>query len=337
MKTPRCVTFALLCAGLIPLHAQTTYTNFIRQVQLPTGVQWDASVSPKGEQSSPVPIALGGARFELWTVKNVPLTSYLLDTKFIGAFSPSANIVIRTEDPYALVPRTRADRPFFIDVTVNGLISGSNAPDSAKSVKLLRHVQSYGLGGIGDPIDRSQATLLTQASITQNAPQTLTYTVTSIPSQNLAKTAGEERFSVFSVADSMYPEAQLSSRYVQIWPMADASISGLTQGQKIRFTMPQVTLTFNDLYPSSDTYAQVYPGVARLGMNGKRVSTLVCNDSKPQSRVLILKDYDAVFDVDGTWTVEIVTVTPFGIERLSHVTFELDRTLRVNTMLTTRE
>jgi hypothetical protein len=336
MKTPRCIALVLTCAALSSLHAQT-YTNFIRQVQLPLGVQWDASVASQGDRNSVMPIDLGGSRFELWTVKSSPLTSYLLDTRFVGAFAPAADVTFRSEDPYALVPRTRADRPFFVDVTVSGLISGATAPDSAKSVKLLRYVQSYGLGGIGDPIDRTKATLLSQAMVTQNGMQTLSYTITAVPSTNLAKTAGEERFSVFSVADSTYPEAQLASRYIQIWPLADGSISGITGGQKIRFTMPQVTLTLNDLYPSSDTYAQIYPGTARLGVTGTRVTSLVTNDSVPKSRVLILKDYDAFFTVDGTWTMELVTVTPFGTDRLSYVTFDLDRTIRVNSMITTKE
>ena len=334
MKIPTCIALALVCTGLASIHAQT-YTNFIRQVQLPSGVQWDASVGSQGDQNSQMPIDVGGARFELWTVKNSPLTSYLLDTKFVGA--PTAIVNIRSEDPYAVIPRTRADRPFYVDVTVSGLLADATAPASTKSVKLLHHAQSYGLGGVGLNLDRSLATLLSQAAIIKNGLQTLTYTMTSVPATDLTKATGEERFSIFSVADGTYPEAQLASRYIQIWPMASASIAGITQGQKIRFKMPQVTLTLNNLYPSSDTYAQVYPGVAKLGTVGTRVSSWICNDSVPQNRPLVLTDYDAVFNIDGTWTMEVLTATPFGIDRLSYVTFVLDRTLSVNAMITSRE
>ncbi|MEO5713533.1 MAG: hypothetical protein ABIT37_08580 [Luteolibacter sp.] len=325
-------------SGSVTVSTASSYTNFIRQVQLPTGIQWDASVAAAGEQNSSLALDLGGARFELWTVKNSPLTSYLLDTKFVSTFSPAATVAIRTEDPYAMVPRTRADRPFYVDVTVSGLVPGTLASESGKAVTLMRHVQSYGLGGVGNPIDRSQATLLSQSSITANGAITLTYAMTSVPAANLTKAAGEERFSVWTVADATSPTvSQLASRYVQIWPLADGSISGITQGQKIRFTMPQVTLTLNDLYPSSDTYAQIYPGAQKLGTVGTRITTLIVNDSIPKSKVLILKDYDPYFTQEGTWTMEILTTTPFGTDRLSYVTFDLNRTLRVNSMITSAE
>ncbi len=337
------LAFATLTAvnaqsGSVTVSSASNYTNFIRQVQMPTGVQWDASVTAAGEQVSSLALDLGGARFELWTVKNSPLTSYLLDTKFVSAFSPTAEVVFRTEDPYSVIPRTRADRPFFVDVTVSGLVPGTTASDSGKAVTLLRHVQSYGLGGVGSPIDRSQATLLAQSKITENGKVTLSYAMTSVPADNLTKAAGEERFSVWTVPDTTSPTiSQLASRYVQIWPLADGSISGIAPGQKIRFTMPQVTLTLNDLYPNSDTYAQVYQGAEKLGTVGTRISTLIVNDSIPTSRVLILKDYDTSFPKDGIWTMEILTTTPFGTDRLNYVTFELDRTLRVNGMVTSSE
>jgi hypothetical protein len=37
-----------------------------------------------------------------------------------------------------------------------------------------------------------------------------------------------------------------------------------------------------------------------------------------------------VFDSDGEWTIELLTETPFGLERLDHVTFTVDRTLQMN-------
>ena len=49
----------------IPAFAQsgTAFTNFIRQVQMPTGVERDMSVSSTGEALSPLAIDPGGARF----------------------------------------------------------------------------------------------------------------------------------------------------------------------------------------------------------------------------------------------------------------------------------
>ena len=143
---------------------------------------------------------------------------------------------------------------------------------------------------------------------------------------------GEERFSVYSIADYQAPSAILASQYIQIWPVADGSISGITTNQLVRYALPPLTLTLNDLYPTSTTYAQVYMGEAQLGTVGTIVpgSALVICSSVPQSRVLTLNQCDSVFIADGRWTIELLTVTPFGIDRLSYVTFNLNRIITMN-------
>lgn len=337
------ITVCLFCAVAVSrADDQPAFVNFIRQVQVPSGVQWDMSVaaaSSNGGSMSPLPVDSSGARFELWTVKSSPLTSYLLASQFVGAYIPAAEVSITTEDPYAVMPRTRADRPFTVTVAVSNLLNGATDPAAAKSVNLLRHVQSYGAGGTGVNLDRTQATLLSQVSVSQNGTQNLSYSITSVPGADRAKVRGEERFSVFSQEDYQAPAGQLAAQTVQIWPVADGSISGIREGEKIRVACPPLTFTLNDLYPSSKTYAQVYPGAAALGKTGTVVSgsMLVVNDTVPQSRVLNVRDYGNIFDKDGTWTMELLTETPFGIDRLAYVTFDVKLTLRVNGMVTTYE
>jgi hypothetical protein len=336
---PLFAAFALVASQ--PLFAQngSTFTNFIRQTQLPTGVEWDMGVNVTGESLSPLSIDPGGARFELWTVQSTPFKGYLLDSRYVGTYVPIAQVVIRTEDPYAILPRTRADRPFQVDVTINGLLADAGAPVASKSVKFLHHVQSYGASGTGIGIDRSNATLNSQIMMDQNGTQTLSYVINSVPGANRAKIRGEERFTFYSLEDYQAEESQLASSFVQIWPVADGSLAGITNNQMIRFALPSVTVTLNDLYPSSHTYAQVYKGAPRLGATGTIVpgSSLLINDAVPVSRVLTLTNYQGVFDEDGQWTMELVTETPFGIERLNHVTFQLDRTIQMNSSVNTVE
>lgn len=329
----------LLATGALAPADSVTYTNFIRQVQMPSGVQWDATVAATGTQLSSLAIDPGGARFELWTVKSSPLTSYLLDTKYVGTYVPQATVVVRSEDPYPTIRRTRADRPFYVDITMAGLLNGATDPTASKSVTLLHYVQSYGTGGTGVNLDRTQATLLAQASVTTNGLQTLTYTVNAVPGSVRTKVRGEERFSVFSVADYQAPASQLASQFIQIWPVADGSMAGITQGMLIRFTVPQLTFTLNDLYPNSTTYAQVYKGNPVIGTTGTIVpgSVLVISDTAPQSRVLTVQSYDAVFPDDGHWTMELLTVTPFGIDRLAYVSFDIQRIITLNTSFSTAE
>jgi hypothetical protein len=323
-------------------HAQSaaTYTNFVRQIQYPTKISYDLTgIDANGNSLSPLAIDPGGARFELWTVSSAGPTSYLLASTYVSAYTPVATVVIRTEDNTSSTPRTRADRPFWVDVTVEGLLSGADDPPASKSVKFLHHVQSYGVDGTGLGINRENATLLTQSSITTMEPQTLSYTINSVPGSDRAKIRGEERFSAFSLEDYGVPESQIAAQTVQIWPVADGVITGISNGENIRYQLPQITLTLNDLYPSSTTYLQAYRGGAALGTVGRIVpgSALVINESVPEDRVIVLDDYAEVFDSDGTWTLELVTATPFGVDRLGYITFNLDRTMKVNGTFVTIE
>lgn len=333
-------TISRLVSAICTLAAGTglaqDYTNFIRQVQMPSGVEWDVTVAQTGQQQSPLAIDPGGARFELWTVKNTPLVSHLLDNKYVSTYIPISSVKIRTEDPYATIPRTRADRPFWVDIEIEGLLSDDDAPEAAKKVKFLRHVQSYGTGD-GTDIDRTQATLHQQSYIESNGTFTLTYSLTEVPGGNRAKVRGEERFSFFSLADYQAPESQLSSKFIQIWPVADGNIEGIAEGDNIRFSVPQVKLTVNDIYPESTIFAQIYPGTPALGTDGVVIpgSAVVISSTVPEDRVLIIDDWDQVIDDNGQWTMELLTDTPFGIDRLDHVTFYVDRTIEMNGAVTT--
>jgi hypothetical protein len=330
------------------MASETTYTNFLRQFQTHSSVVWDASstIEQAGSKPSDLAINPGGGRFELWTVANTsPPVSYLLNTAYVGTYVPMATVAIRSEDPYPTVRRTRADRPFYVDYTVSGLLTGATDPEASKSVNLIRHVQSYGVKGTGIDLDRTQATMLSQVNINTNGTATLSYALTSVPGADRSKVRGEERFSVYTYEDTRtsgaitytVPPTQVSSAFIQIWPVADASIAGITQGEVIRFRVPKITLTLNDLYPSSTTYAQVYRGAPALGTTGTVLpgSSLVIGDSLPQDRVLVVKDWESVLTESGEWTMEVITETPFGIDRLAYLSFTINRDLRMNGSVTT--
>lgn len=332
------------------LFAQTaTYTNFLRQVQNPSGVQWDVAVAKDGTRDSGLEVPTGGSRYELWTVKSAPLTSYLLDTTYVGAYTPDSSVNIRTEDPYPVTPRTRADRPYWVDVKVKGLSTLAGVQDAAKLVKLLRYTQSYGTGGTGVNLNRSLATLLTQSLISNtpgDSPATFPYPLSSIPGTPRNKIRGEERYSIFSLADvlSLSPESMLSSKTVVIWPVATATISdNLVDDQVVKQKVPNITVDVKDLYPASFVYGQIYQGAATpVGApvkEGIRVDGTAwqSTDTKPLDGLLAPTTWDSLFTSDGLWTFEVLTITPFGTERLDSVTFTLKRILKVNATVTTME
>ena len=331
----------ILASLIVPgISCGQIYSNFIRQIQVGSGAEWDVPVAQMGQQLSPLAINPGGARFELWTVNASSSEDYLLDDKYVGTYIPQATIVISSEDPYVTNPRTRADRPFTVSVTMNGMVLDPAAPEAARMAKLIRYVQAYGAGGNELTINRDNATKLSEAVLTGNGTTTLSYSLSSVPGGNLAKLRGEERFVVNSLPDYQVPTgAQLAAKTVQIWPVADGMIDGIADGQGLRFNAPNLTLTLNDLYPDSRTYAQIYKGPAALGTIGVPVpgSAIVIKDAIPHNRVLVLDDWDSVIDESGEYTIELLTQTPFGIDRLDHVTFTINRDINVNATVTTVE
>ena len=335
---------SILCVSAacgIPAYSQgsANFTNFIRQVQLPTMVQRDVGVPPSGTRLSELAIDPGGARFTLWTVQSSPLRSILLSERYVGGYIPIAEVVIRSEDMAGTNVRTIAGRPFWVDVTIGGLLSGANDPVPSKSVKFLRHAQSYGLKGNGQALDRTQATLISQSSLATNGTTTFTYLFNSLPGDDTTKVRGEERFSIYSLADYQAPESQLASQTIQIWPQADGTISGIANNQKIGFVVPPVTITFNDIYPNSTIYAQVYPGRQVLGTVGTMIpeASYISTSQVPMDYMFVPADWAKYLVSDGRWTMEIVTDTPWGQTRLAYKEFEVDRTIEFNGNISTSE
>jgi hypothetical protein len=340
MKTIHSLLLTLLITfGACGKSTGQDYTYFIRQIQLPDQGEWDMTVAQEGNGLSALAINPNGARFELWTVKADPLTSYLLDTTYVNSYIPVAEVSIESEDPYEVMPRTRADRPFRVIVSMNGLSTDPTAPPAAQSVKLLRHEQAYQTNGTGKNTDRGQAKLISEGSISSNGTHVLEYPITQISGTDRLKVRGEERFSVFSLADYQSPEAQLDAVFIQIWPVATSTVSGIQAGDEIKGFVPEVSIDLEDLYPDSWTFAQVYKGSPQLGTNGVLVpgSSIVVDSSVPRNEQLTLRNWDNVLTQDGTWTLEVLTATPFGTDRLAYVSFEVDRSIQVNGVVTSIE
>lgn len=338
MKTLQIIPMLGLLA--LPAAGFEGFTNFIRQVQVGAGIEWDVQVEETGAQLSPLAINPGGARFEVWTVRNSPLAEYLLDHKLVSEYTPQGLVMILSEDPYQVIPRTRADRPFWVYVEVGGLLADvPEAPDAAKRVRLERYTQTYPDDGDMTGFDRSQAVLTASAFADKNGVYQFSYAMTSVPGSNLTQVAGEETFVVKSLADYQMPAAQLASKMIQIWPVATGEIVGLANGDKIEFSMPPFELHLTELYPDSRTYAQVYKGGPSLGVEGTVVpgSVVTLADSVPQDRVLQIRNWDKALKEDGVWTLELLHETPFGLERLDYVTFSIDRTMEVHGSVTTIE
>jgi len=144
---------------------------------------------------------------------------------------------------------------------------------------------------------------------------------------------------VYSLEDYQAPESHLDSAFVQIWPVADGTISGINQGDILKMDTPTLTIAANDLYPDSQVYVQAYPGNESLGTEGTVIpgSGLIVKEAVPQDRLITLQDWSDVITANGVWTIELLTKTPFGIDRLAWVSFNVDKTITVNGNVTTLE
>jgi hypothetical protein len=116
-------------------------------------------------------------------------------------------------------------------------------------------------------------------------------------------------------------------------------VSGINSTTVIRAKAPNVSVNLVDLYPDSVTYAQVYPGPPSLGTVGTMIpgASLVVNGSVPRDGQFFVWDWDSSIPSDGDWTMEVLTTTPFGTDRLAFVTFSVSRSIKVNGSVTSAD
>ena len=329
----------LLLGTLLCSHAHAAgegFVNFIRQQQKTTGVVWSMPVVPVGNGPSQLPLEQDGALFQLWTIEQATAKDHLLDQKLVGAYLPSAAISIRTLDPYSAVPRTRADQPFTVTFNVSGLLSGAGLPEASTRVLLEHHLANY--KGDQKSIPAAQAISgkpFSSGYLIANGTSAQTFAVTNLKAADATLASGEEHFVIHALGDDSAQQTQLATAHVQVWPVASGAIQGIAPGERVRFHAPVLTVNLTDLYPRSNTWIQVYKGGPQLNTAGSRVtgSVLILDQDRSDSRMLTVSGYDTAMPDAGTYTMALLTETPFGIDRLHHVTFVVDRKLEIRAQL----
>lgn len=324
----------VLFPALAVANTAKDYLNFIRQIQQDTGVEWDVSVAPKGQALSPTEIDEGGSLFELWSIHTKTSKEYLLDKKFVSAYTPKAAIEIIAADSYQGVKRTRVDQPFQVRITVKGLkTGGSEVPDAAKSVLYTHMAYNYGRGKfLRDGSETGRA--LTDGQMSLDGTATINFLTSNLkatPGGDLTQVVGEEVFTITANADQDAGELVLDSERIQIWPIAQASISGWSETAYYE-NVPSLTIDLGDLYPNSVTFARYYKGQPQETPTGVQVvpnSVVSVNEPTPVDKKLVLPDLDKIFSKEGAYTLEVLHATIFGLEKLATTTISVDRTVQV--------
>ena len=331
----------ILLATTAALHG----ADFIRQIQTIAGasVIYDMPLGSDQGQVTSKPLTTDSAIFQLYattTTTSGTSTVVKLDEKTVGTFLPQVTVQALSEDPY-FPARTRADKPYGMRIVVAGMQSASAvAPDYAKKVQVARSYKLYDSttylpnGSTGTYAD--SFVFQTNGTFTDNA------ILQRLPVTSPTKAVGEESFTVFLHPDAASPQSELAKATVKIWPVADGKIEKLEEGKTYRAAPLDGSVILHDLYPKSVTYAQIYSGKQVTGTKGTPLpSTVVSYDTySPQNAQLALADIGQFLKVDGDYTVEVLTITPFNggaPELLASVTFKLKRSLEVNGSVTSME
>ena len=355
MKAPHLV---LLLSVLVATRA-FAQEAWVRQTDLLSGLVYDMPVAGSGgTYVAPLPVTESGARFELFA-KGTAWDSniYLLDTKLIRAYSPVATMTLDSEDSYVrgnaasgtYVKRTRADRPFSINIHVAGLVPGS-AVLAERAVYLGIQGRNY------DPATYSslgQPEYLLHEYNLGNGDISSGQVYHELTPGALTAACGEQTFTFVRYASDGVPDTILAQPKIEIWPVASALVERITAGQVFNDRVPPLPLTLKHLYPDSRTYAQVYPGPSVIGTKGtiiggteRRFGRYYNPDqieeptNVPQDLALSIDDLSKYAAADGIYTLEVVTETPFmnrQPERLLSITFEVDRVISSRGQLSTTE
>ena len=263
-----------------------------------------------------------------------------VDEKVVGIHLPSATLRLFSEDPYS-PPRTRADQPYGLHLTLGGMAAPEDPRGGISKTKVHRDFQIYHPdlhlpypGGVG------QGSYAEAFEFTRNGDYHDREVYQSLPVARPTKASGSETYSAEVELGESGKSAVLASSTIQIWPVCEGVIEGIVAGEVYRGFPFGARAVCADLYPDSVTYAQIYPGSEALGTTGQVIASSVIsfNTYAPQDAVVPLSMDPGEIGPDGVYTIELLTITPFNDrrpERISHVTFTLDRTLEVRSMLST--
>eukprot|EP00903_Cladosiphon_okamuranus_P004064 g4062.t1 len=268
----------------------------------------------------------------------------LLDEQVVGTYIPGATITLNSGDPYRPV-RTRADQPYSMSVSIDRLpLPDQDIPAGVptsvvleKSYKIYHptlHVPTQDGSGQGSYSDGLEFDL--------NGTYTLPEIYQHLPGVSPIRVIGEETFTASVRIGDPGAKATIGSATIQIWPVGTAEIQGIAPDEVYRGVPTGIQVVLTDLYPDSVTYAQIYKGSQALGRTGYVIPSSVfsINTFAPQNTTVPLLDLENAIDGDGTYTIEVLTITPFNNrqpERVAYTTFDVKRTIRVNGMVSTMD
>lgn len=351
---------SLFVLGFFSLSFAQGQDAWVRQTDLATGQIYDTPVSGSGGSTytAPVRVSETGSLYQLFARGTAwDNRIYLLDTKVLGSYNPAAAIKITTEDSYVrgdattgtYVRRTRADRPFSVEVAVSGLVAGSTST-AERTVYFAVHGRNFD-SETYSALDQPQY-LLHECNL-ENGTAQLNGQYHELTSPLRGAGCGEQSFTIVRYAGYQVPDTILAQPKVEVWPVPSANVDVLVEGKTYVDRIPSVTLDLKHLYPDSQTRAQIYKGTAMLGAIGTTIEGTVRSYGRyynpgqvdeptnvPQDVTISIQDLSRYAAQDGIYTFEVLTESPFfnrAPERLLSITFEVDRVISTRGQISTAE
>jgi len=261
----------------------------------------------------------------------------LFDSKVVDAYMPSSAIRIFTNDPYAVTPRTRVDWPFRVEVDVHNLIPGAEI-QAAREV-LFTHIGETYSEPVFSVSNRTGMASIYSGAIDSNGTHTFNFPMSNLmsnlPGSDPATTTGIEVFRVYALPDAHNPtNTQIAAADLQVFPLTTVRLTGIENGVTYK-ALPVVTANYQNLYPDSSTWIQVYQGEPALNTEGTVVpgSTIIIQDVTSHNVTSIIDSLSQVIDSPGQWTIEVLSKTPFynehRIERYDPITINYDNTIEI--------
>jgi len=194
---------------------------------------------------------------------------------------------------------------------------------------LFGNFTGFGDGGFGwspySGIDynyKPQAIItLPQATLSTNGLTENTQ-LTSLQADDLTLAAGEEEFTILAAPDGDNAADVLASAKVQIWPIATGTMEGVTPGQTYT-KLPDLRINLKDLYPASTTYVRAYKGAPTDNPTDPIIinsSYIVLDGLVPADRDFIITELDTFITEPGSYTLELLHETPFGVDLITQTT-----------------
>jgi hypothetical protein len=367
-----------------PLTAGGTYTYTIKSKNTTTNTSWELGKTTVSIQNPPPKVQItidsldkygrkadtvfdADTNTQEFTNKTYANPYFLMDPVI-----PASPTSYKTNDQSSALPlnipaftrRTRVDQPFKVYVTTTcGVLNPFKIPGtelvpalppSDSSVLVTMSKQAYpSIFNYSQSLSPANSSFVSSANFNTTkliewAPPLGHKAYTPVPNVYIGS-ASPLNISTptevyFTATQAGNPSQPIASERIKVWPLSTGVITGVTNNQLVRFTLPPMTFTGTFIYPDARMYAVCYKGAPGT-KNALTDTTLKVvpgseytqlQEAAWSKSVTNTPELGTIITTDGQWTIDFLEDSPaFGKRILDTKSFNFDRSINVNAAITT--